>query len=187
MKKLRDFHNIHKGKTAIVCGLGPSLKDLRDKDKKRNITIGVNDIGRHFTPDYLVCLEIPNSLGEDREKYVIDSEAKHVFSQFDIELTKSQLVKVELGNNGNPDLDNLDTLDHSNNSPYVAICLAALMGFNKIGVIGVDITDDHQLMPYLETADNDYRVLENLCWKKNIYITNLSNISKINAFIHGSI
>ena len=55
MHTLAAFHNIHAGETLIVCGCGESLNDLAHP--AQYITIGVNDVGRRFQPNYLVVDE----------------------------------------------------------------------------------------------------------------------------------
>jgi hypothetical protein len=49
---LEQFHNRHAGQSVLVCGCGESLS-LVD-DAAGVVTIGVNDVGRHLTPTYLV-------------------------------------------------------------------------------------------------------------------------------------
>lgn len=55
-RTLAGFRGYHAGATVIVCGCGTSLSMLRNP--KRFLTIGVNDVGRMFQPDYLVVLHI---------------------------------------------------------------------------------------------------------------------------------
>lgn len=50
----RQLHNKYKGKVVIVLGNGPSVNDydLTDPFFKENVTIGSNQIGLLFRPDY---------------------------------------------------------------------------------------------------------------------------------------
>jgi hypothetical protein len=54
MKNVGSFKDIHKGADIIVCGCGESLNEL--KNPERFITIGVNDVGCLFNPNYLVVV-----------------------------------------------------------------------------------------------------------------------------------
>jgi hypothetical protein len=53
-REFRDFRDRHSGETLMVCGCGSSLSQLVAPE--RVVTIGVNDVGRLFDPDYLVVL-----------------------------------------------------------------------------------------------------------------------------------
>jgi len=53
-RALHAFRDAHLGETIVVCGCGPSLKELPDPE--RMITLGVNDVGRLFDPTYLVVV-----------------------------------------------------------------------------------------------------------------------------------
>ena len=58
-------------------------------------------------------------------------------------------------------------LHYTQNSPYVAVCLAAYMGARRIGLIGVDFTEHHffattgkhPLACRLAQIDREYRAL----------------------------
>jgi len=54
MQSLASFRNRHKGETMLVCGCGDSLNQL--DNPKQFLTIGVNDVGRRFQPDYLIVV-----------------------------------------------------------------------------------------------------------------------------------
>jgi hypothetical protein len=49
--QLVDFRNVHRGETILVCGCGESLNLVQHPE--RHVTIGVKDVGRRSTPDYL--------------------------------------------------------------------------------------------------------------------------------------
>src|SRR6476660_6749716 len=77
MKTLADFHNIHAGSMIVVCGCGESLNELTEPE--RFITIGVNDVGRRFTPNYLVVVNPRNQFTGDRFRHVENSQAEYIF------------------------------------------------------------------------------------------------------------
>ena len=138
---LAAFRNVHHGETIIVCGCGPSLLEL--SEPQRFITIGVNDVGRQFDPTYLVVVNPRNQFKGDRFSYVEQSKAKALFTQLDLGRVQPPLVRFKLGKYGGTDIGSGEFLHYTQNSPYVAVCLAAYMGATRIGLIGVDLTDDH--------------------------------------------
>ena len=125
MKTLADFHNIHAGSTIVVCGCGESLNELTEP--QRFITIGVNDVGRKFQPNYLVVVNPRDQFSGDRFTFVENSEAEYLFTQLDLGLARENLVPFNLGTNGGTDLSDLNVLHYTQNSPYVALCLAVHM------------------------------------------------------------
>ena len=82
MVKLSDFRGAHYGEAIVVCGLGSSINSF--PDPRRFLTIGVNDIGRGFTPDYLFVMDSPQAFGPERFHYIRDSRAKYIFTDHDL-------------------------------------------------------------------------------------------------------
>lgn len=138
---LRAFNGLHPGADIIVCGCGPSLLEL--EDPARHITIGVNDVGRLFDPTYLVVLNPRAQFKGDRFRYVEASNARALFTQLELGPVRPPVVKFRLGRYGGADASGDETLDYTQNSPYVAVCLAARMGAARIGLVGVDFSDGH--------------------------------------------
>jgi hypothetical protein len=62
--ELKDFWGYRAGESFLVCGCGPSLSHVIAPE--RLITVGVNDVGRLFHPDYLVALNPPGQFNGDR-------------------------------------------------------------------------------------------------------------------------
>src|SRR5262249_38212853 len=132
---LGAFPTSHAGEPVVVCGCGSSLASLADPD--RFVTIGVNDVGRLFPPDYLVVLNPRSQFRGDRFHYVEHSQAKALFTHLNLGIKHPHTVRFNLGQRGGVDLSNPRALNYSRNSPYVAACLALHMGAKHIGVIGV--------------------------------------------------
>ena len=139
MKTLTEFTNLYRETTIVICGCGESLNDLERPENF--ITIGVNDVGRKFQPNYLVVVNPKNQFSGDRFKYVQNSKAEYLFTQLDLPVKHSNIVKFKLGQFGGTDFSNPNVLNYTNNSPYIALNLAILMGAKRIGLIGVDFTD----------------------------------------------
>lgn len=188
MKSLASFYNFHLGQTIIVCGCGESLNDFAEPE--RFITIGVNDVGRRFQPNYLVVVNPRNQFSSDRFLYVETSNAEYIFTQLDLDLKHRNVVKFELGTFGGTDFSNSNVLHYTNNSPYIAVCLAIRMGAKRIGLIGVDFTDNHffeqtgrhPLVPQFETINEQYCRLAKAAKTSGIEIFNLSRESRLTAF-----
>ena len=88
-----SFQNKHKGEKIIVCGCGTSATLA---PVGQNIIIGVNDIGRLFTPNYLVVLNDKHSFNQDRWSWIQTSAAEYCFTQFANLDTKSKKIQLEV-------------------------------------------------------------------------------------------
>lgn len=188
MKTLCDFRNVHEGSTIVVCGCGESLNELTQP--QRFITIGVNDVGRRFDPNYLVVVNPRDQFSGDRFKYVESSKASYLFTQLDLGLSRENVIRFNLGVHGGTDLTDANVLHYTQNSPYVALCLAVHMGAKRIGLIGVDFTDHHffaptgrhALTPQLNLIDEQYQRLYEAISARGVEVFNLSSTSRLTAF-----
>jgi len=184
---LSGFRNLHDGATVIVCGCGTSLAQLRQP--KRFLTIGVNDVGRMFQPDYLVVLNTRSQFAYDRFRHVESSQARALFTHVNLGIRHPHIVKVLLGRRSGTDIDNPNALPYTRNSPYVATMLALHMGAKRIGVIGVDFTDHHffgntgrhPLARELAEIDAEYRRLHAACERRGVRLVNLSESSRLTS------
>lgn len=187
--KYSEFAGKHEGSKVVVCGCGTSLTSFLPY-REKFVTIGVNDVGRLFQPDYLVVLNTPGSFKSDRWKYVEETKAKNVFTQYDAEKVKGvgveKIVKIELKKG---DLNDTETVDHSNNSPYVGTVIAYHMGARVIGIVGLDFTEDHffdetgrhPLTGSLKMIDEDYERLVEKLSKNGTELFNLSGESLVTS------
>ena len=188
MMDLASFQNVHSAESVVVCGCGQSLNELQHPE--RFITIGVNDVGRKFQPDYLVVVNPRKQFAGDRFRYVENSQAKFIFTQLDLGLAKQNVVRFSLGKQGGVDFSNPNVLHYTQNSPYVALCLAIHMGARRIGLIGVDFTNHHffastgvhSLTASLASIDEQYRRLGAAVRARGVAIYNLSAQSRLSAF-----
>jgi hypothetical protein len=186
----RAYHNIHKGKSFIVCGCGSSMKDYTDFSGF--ITIGVNDIERILTPDYLVVVNEYHSFTRERWPWVYKTEASVVFTQIPNMPVEKQdrIVRINLGTRGGTNLTDPTRIDFTNNSPYMAVIIAAMLGADKIGLVGVDFTPNHffaqtgthRLNSGLGGIDSEYSKLGESLLSKGIQIANLSQQSQISSW-----
>ncbi len=187
---MSSFRDIHASGSVIVCGCGESLNLL--DESSADLTIGVNDVGRKFTPTYLVVVNPRSQFTQDRLAFIEDSGAQAVFSQLrDLQLSRAPLVRFQLGAYNGTELDGAaGVLHYTQNSPYVALCLAAHMGARRIGLIGVDFTDHHffgrtgrhPLAQKLAQIDAEYQRLARAFQARGIEVFNLSPVSRLTAF-----
>ena len=190
-RTLADFRNRLTGHRVIVCGCGESLNEFEGKPQL--FTIGVNDVGRRFAPDYLVVVNKREEFAPERWRYVVESDAIYLFTCYDLPLPylfKPTTINFQLGERSGTDLASDDSLPYTSNSPYVALCLAAFMGASEIGLIGVDFSENHffaqdgphTLNRQLKRIDGEYRALGDALKEKGVQVVNLSARSKLTAF-----
>lgn len=183
---LEGFEGAHKGEAMIVCGCGTSLTLLAEPE--RFVTIGVNDVGRLFPPDYLVVLNPPAQFTGGRWTHVAGSDAKAVFSHLRLGGLRAPLVRFTLGKRGGVTVAQ-GAVPHTRNSPYVAACLALYMGARRIGLLGVDFTDHHFFGPTgrhsltreLQQIDAEYAALRAECERRGVELVNLSPVSRLTS------
>lgn len=179
-RALHAFRDAHRGETIVVCGCGPSLKELPDPE--RQITLGVNDVGRLFDPTYLVVVNPRSQFKADRFTFVEQSKAQALFTQLDLGAVRPPVVRFKLGKFGGTDVWAGDVLHYTQNSPYVAVCLAAYMGASRIGLIGVDLTDGrHPLAGRLREIDAQYGRLAAALEQRGVELVNLSSVSRLGS------
>src|SRR6185369_13953926 len=140
---------------------------------------------------YLVVVNPRKQFGGDRFRHVETSQARYLFSQYDdLGVPHPRLIKFQLGTRGGTDFSNPDVLHFTQNSPYVALCLAIHMGATRIGLIGVDFTESHffgntgthPMAGRLDQINREYGVLEHACRAMGVEVVNLSPLSRITAF-----
>ena len=184
------WRNAHRDATFVVCGCGASLSPQVARLAAQHgwVTVGVNDVGRLFDPDYLVVVNPERQFRGDRFRFVRESRAKALFTQLDLGPVGPAVVRFALGRHGGvPQADEHGVLHHTQNSPYVAVCLAVLMGARRIGLIGVDFTDHHffgrtgrhPLMPRLARIDAEYGALAEALRAQGTELLNLSAVSRL--------
>ena len=186
--ELSEFHNYHAGQTILVCGCGSSLSKIVAPE--RFVTIGVNDVGRLFQPDYLVVLNPLRQFRADRARYVEESRASALFTQLQLGINHPHIVRFRLGTRGGVSFDNPSVLHYTRNSPYLALCLAVQMGAKRVGLIGVDFTDNHffgqtgrhPLTGEFEQIEREYKNLQESCLRLGVEVVNLSSESRLTAF-----
>jgi glycosyltransferase involved in cell wall biosynthesis len=186
-RTLKSFGGVHEGDAILVCGCGQSLNELAAPEGL--VIIGVNDVGRLLQPDYLVVVNPRRQFTGDRFRYVESSKARAIFTQLDLGMVHPNVVRFRLGRHGGTEFDDPNVLHYTQNSPYVAVCLAVHMGAKRIGLIGVDFTDHHFFGPTgrhalagsLERIDREYAALAEALAGRGVELVNLSGKSRLTA------
>jgi len=187
-ERFAQYRDRHRGASILVCGCGASLALLEHPE--RHLTIGVNDVGRRFAPDYLVVVNERRQFERERWEHVERTRAKAVFTQLaQLELPQTRVVRFRLGRRGGTERADDYTLHYSNNSPYVAVQLARHLGAKRIGLIGVDFTDHHffgatgrhPLAGQLPQIEREYAALAQACRADGVELVNLSPASRLAA------
>lgn len=185
--RFADFQQRHAGESILVCGCGSSLNQLQEAE--HYITIGVNDIGRKFHPDYLVVLNGRQQFTAERFAPIAGSRAQAVFTHLQLGIDHPNVVRFLLGQRGGVDVSATDSLPYTRNSTYVAACLALFMGAKRIGLIGVDFTDHHffahtgrhGLTGEIARIRQEYARLEDACTRQGVELVNLSETSAVDT------
>ena len=187
--QVEAFARIHDGGAIVVCGCGASLAGFHEPH--RFVTIGVNDVGRQFHPDYLLVVDPPHSFKHDRFRHIEDTRAEYLFTQrADLGIDHPAIVKFKLGEKFGTGAPPPGRLHYSVITPYIATGLAAHMGARWIGLIGVDFTDNHFFGATgthgwsKHVADIDLHfALQALAFADTgVRVVNLSPISRLEAF-----
>jgi len=188
--KFEDYKNWHAGRDILVCGLGESL-NLLTGPTINLLSIGVNDIGRKFHPNYLLNVNNKNQYKGDRFQYIENSRAEAIFTQNPKEQgnAKIPIVTFEIAREVGSVAIIGKALPHFRNSPYMAVALAGYMGARRIGLIGVDFTDNHfwikdgphRLMNELDRINTQYGKLAQYLSGQGTEVFNLSPISRLTS------
>lgn len=186
-RKLSKYKDIHKDKKFLICGLGPSIINFDFDKYKDYIKIGVNDIEKYFTPDYIVLIDSLKRFNQERQATIMNGECNNIFTQIeqltrDFVFKNERLILMQVKSIAlNPRLSDSHILC-SNNSTFVACDLARFMGANEIKIIGMDFKDHKELnteATFTKIKDH-FTQLEKLFKQKNIKIENLSKNTLVN-------
>lgn len=188
-KKWSDYINKHPNSKWLVCGRGPSIKDL-DLDKYKDYkVIGVNDIENILKPDYLVIVDSLMSFPPARKEIIRNTKCNEIFvnnAQFGRQLSdqvfdSKRLIEIKLVNCRKDKNLQSGNIVFSNNSTFIACDIARRMGATEINLIGVDFTGHKSLdnEKQIKRINEDYELLVKAFNKKEVKLYNLSSTSKI--------
>lgn len=188
-----DYIGKYKDETFIIAGCGSSLNMYSGEDLSKYYIIGVNDIERILTPDFLVVVNEIRTFMRGRWEFVRDSLSPVIFSHIDDPgpiTRKDHLAKIKIGQRNQARLDQFQEVDYTMNSPYMAAIIAYQLGAKKIGMVGVDFTNNHffsetgthKLSKHISNIDSEYSLLRRELEKRGVKVANLSPISQLEAW-----
>lgn len=139
-----------------IFGLGPTLQEFNNL--KNEFTIGVNDIYKHYPTDMVVCVDPPERFPKERREVMDRCKPKAGFlsncQSWSYHPNYKQLHLA--GRRGDVSRIDWDNIPKSTNSPFVACCIAYLMGAKRIILWGVDLNDH----PELNNSSNEQATFE---------------------------
>lgn len=179
---LADFEGLHAGEKIVICGLGRSIVNF---GKPSEVTIGVNDIGRYFTPTYLLVCDPHTKFSVERYEYIKRTQADAVFWNTGygplyegcFERGVPYTSKTSANRKNWP---TAEIIPHHLDSPYMAFMIALWMGATDIAFIGVDHDGSHPNMGKnaLEII-TQYKLIGEECEARGIRLVKLSEISQL--------
>lgn len=185
-----DYIDSQKGREFIVAGCGESVNNFTDFSDF--LVVGINDIERIMTPNYLVVVNHQRTFSRGRFEWVTRSKAPAILSHIDPGTldNRNALVRITLGSKGKINLDDRSKIDYTMNSPYMGVIIAYQLGASKIGLVGVDFTQNHffgktgnhVLSRNTKAIDDEYAELGKALLSKGIKIANLSSTSVIESW-----
>lgn len=169
---------------CLVLGLGKSASEAKGLDRFR--TIGVNDVARfHHTPDVLVILDKPSRFTPERLQFISMTQPKDsayvcyvdAWSKYLKDARLKALRTTRFNANG---WFFADQVYHYRTSPFAAMSLAVTWGVDKIGLLGVDLLDDHHMGRLAKDLNEKFNVFaQEAMLRCRAKIVNCSPISRL--------
>ena len=163
--------------TFDVLGLGESIKEFTPKG---NITIGVNDVAKHFSTDYLVVVDKPEKFTKERLQTIVDHRCTmYTHLKEWLPYRKVKIIELSFGRGNLNDIET-ERFCYSNNSTFVAVVLAYKLGATKINIFGADFNNHPNLDT--KTVLIDFKKLFDYLKSKGITI-NVTKSSALNQIV----
>jgi hypothetical protein len=184
LESLESMRGMCEGQSAIVCGLGPSIGALPDKEilaEKGISTFGVNDIYKYHPVDYLFLIDQPIVFTPDRIKTIMASGPRYWFmgsvarASWDHEYESKNVppaLPMQVVDTGLLPGKRLTT-------PSLACGLALFLGFKRIGLIGVDIIGHKVLEKHIDNVNVIFTEVLSAAWLVRAGIVNLSPMNAL--------
>ncbi len=170
----------------LVCGLGESLACMHGPPSCPSI--GVNDIGQAFDPTYLLCMDPLEVFPGNRRGFIEGSAARFVFTSANTGIAGNNIVSCPVAFCERVRAADDSGLYHRGaplTSVYLALELAAYMGAEPIGLIGVDFCGGyffdpsyvHSLNPFAGALNVMFSELGRALALDGVRVVNLSDRS----------
>jgi len=175
--KFHDLHLWHRGSDCVVVGGGPSAAT----GWLTRWTIGCNRAATTTDADYAIAIDAyDDPVWEEMKPYT----APVYFTGRDPETCPAPRA-VQIGNFPEAEemqlrRDGVQLLhvppQFIPQCPFYAIAVAAYLGFETIGVIGVDLTEDR--WPEVDGINTTYEMMVDTCRKQGSRVINLNPESR---------
>lgn len=169
-------------KSIVVVGLGESA---RAANLRGLYTIGVNDVAQFHHPQELLILDKPGRFQQSRLDYISCTQANHVWSPHPAwggitDLPYREIKTRKFTRDLDFDWDG-EFLPHFLTSPFAAIGLAYKLGAKEIGLIGVDLREDHHMNSYLNQINHQLHLAWTDLYMRDVRLWNCSRFSLIKS------
>lgn len=178
-----DFKDRHAGRNLVVCGLGPSIVSAVPY-LTGQLTIGVNDIGKHFTPKYLVLQDYPSAFLQERRKVIERTASECAFLTFDFpNLQAKHIYQIKLKNKEGFGCGEDGWFSYSTTSVYLATCIAAFLGARRIALAGVDFDGSGRVYrdSYVQSMNRCFAKLRYTFAQQDISLFTMNRYGKLTA------
>lgn len=171
-------------KINVLC-LGDSLKRY---ERNSELTVGVNDVNKHFKEDpvdFLVVVDPPSAFTFKRCATIINYRCRQLFSQVGAWSVHPDFTQIKFANGRSvlKKLDDKELVCYSNNSAFVACVIAFKMGAKEIDVFGADFNDHPSFTgSSLERCLNDFKNLNAELKKRKVKLR-VTKESRLAEFI----
>ena len=195
--QLNDLRNWMTGEDCVVVGCGPSAQEVArdcpkgwEGDYAPHWTLACNRSVEFAQPDFAVCVEPARDplwkLIRQHAPLIVFS---HIWDNRYGVRPLSRMVKI-----GSKNVLDWLTPGHTNPAaltlaqcPFFATACAVLLGFETIGLIGVDMTNDEtHTWPNVDRENLAYGRLADVASSMGSRISNLSPTSRLTSIPHGS-
>lgn len=181
----------------IVAGTGPSVEGWTPPPGYT--TIGVHDIGQHFTPDHLLVFDHKRKFTPERFRIIEATDPHDTLWTRNIaisglggsdwtQLKDNPKRKSFVGRSYHTVSETIEALrtkemilPHYRSSAYTACSLAYKLGATWIGLIGVDLTGHYTLMRHAPDVNKGFARLREALSNLGTILVNLSKESMLTS------
>ena len=179
----------------VVVGLGPSVRAFLPAARDY-LTMGVNDVGRWFTPDHLLVLDQERRFSPERAAVIRNTrpgvgiwyhnpwpgwtDCPEEPRKVRIRVTRCPREKYgrTLHSLRSDGIGELSRIPHYRTSPFCAASLAFILGATRIGLVGVDMVN-HPLAESRRAIDEEFFHLASGMAEHGVQLVNLSALSTL--------
>ena len=181
-KKIKDFTCPG---PYLIAGCGPSIDTVKGRNLSKVTTFGVNDAAMHVELDYHCVIDPIKFMHASRQETIVNTESMVLFTHLASDKVRSKatsICDIEF-NKDRGFFPNSTAMCKSNNSPFVAACIAIRLGATSICFAGVDIIGHPNFAgeTKLNAARTHYTQLANWCATNGIKVYNLGRKSVLSG------